>query len=247
MRLALFDLDDTLLDGDCSARWNLWMIEQGWISDAETFMARAELMQQAYHAGKLKLEEYLAMTLKPLRGRRVVDVQKEVERFVATHLQPRIFDQAWACLESHRQAGDTMVLISASSRHLVAPMAVTLGIDHVLAVEPSVESGINEQARYTGGSEGIFSYRGGKVLRLQQWLAEQQVTPSHITFYSDSRNDLPLLQYVDCPVAVNPDPVLAEVASVEGWPCLDWRTPSRIVSPHALDKHFAMSAPAISS
>ncbi|BBI54062.1 hypothetical protein HORIV_64830 [Vreelandella olivaria] len=104
MRLALFDLDDTLLDGDCSDRWNLWMIEQGWISDAEAFMARAEQMHQAYHAGKLKLEEYLAMTLAPLRGRRV-RCAKEVERFVATHLQPRIFEQAWACLEAHRQAG----------------------------------------------------------------------------------------------------------------------------------------------
>ena len=128
MRLALFDLDDTLLDGDCSDRWNLWMIEQGWISDAETFIARAEQMQQAYHAGKLKLEEYLAMTLAPLRGRRVIDVQKEVERFVATHLQPRIFDQAWRCLDAHRHSGDTLVLISASSHHLVAPIATMLGI-----------------------------------------------------------------------------------------------------------------------
>jgi HAD superfamily hydrolase (TIGR01490 family) len=234
MRLALFDLDDTLLDGDCSDRWNLWMIEQGWISDVETFMARTEKMHQAYHAGKLKLEEYLAMTLAPLRGRRVADVQKEVERFVATHLQPRIFDQAWACLEEHRQAGDTLLLISASSRHLVGPIATTLGIENVLAVELSVEHGINEDARYTGGSEGIFSYRGGKVLRFKQWLAEQQINPSHTTFYSDSRNDLPLLQYVDSPVAVNPDPVLAEVASVEGWRRLDWRTPPSVSSSNAL-------------
>lgn len=226
MRLALFDLDDTLLDGDCSDRWNLWMIEQGWISDVETFMVRAEQMHQAYHAGKLKLEEYLAMTLAPLRGRRVRDVQKEVERFVATHLQPRVFAQAWACLEAHRQAGDTLVLISASSCHLVEPIAATLGIEHVLAVELSIEHGVNEESRYTGGSEGIFSYRGGKVLRLKQWLAEQQISPSHTTFYADSRNDLPLLQYVDCPIVVNPDSVLAEVASVEGWRRLDWRLPS---------------------
>ncbi|SDN95710.1 HAD family hydrolase [Vreelandella arcis] len=222
MRLALFDLDDTLLDGDCSDRWNLWMIEQGWVSDAETFMARAEQMHRAYHAGKLKLEEYLAMTLAPLQGRRVVDVQKEVERFVATHLQPRIFTHGLACVDAHRQAGDTLLLISASSRHLVAPIAAMLGIPHVLAVELIVDDSGND-ACYTGQSKGVLSYRGGKVLRFQQWLAEQQVTPSHTTFYSDSRNDLPLLQYVDCPVAVNPDPVLAEVASVEGWRRLDWR------------------------
>lgn len=236
MRLALFDLDDTLLDGDCSDRWNLWMIEQGWVSDAERFMARAEQMQQAYHAGKLKLEKYLAMTLAPLRGRRVADVQKEVERFVATHLQPHIFEHAWHCLHAHREAGDTLVLISASSRHLVAPIAATLGIEHVLAVELSVENGINEEARYTGHSEGVLSYRGGKVIRFKQWLAEQGITPSHTTFYSDSRNDLPLLQYVDCAVAVNPDPVLAEVASVEGWRRLDWRVAAPLCasSPNAL-------------
>ncbi|MFC7368737.1 MULTISPECIES: HAD family hydrolase [Vreelandella] len=237
MRLALFDLDDTLLDGDCSDRWNLWMIEQGWISDSEAFMSRADQMQLAYHAGKLKLEEYLALTLAPLRGRRVSDVQKEVERFVATHLQPRIFDQAWRCLEAHRQAGDTLVLISASSSHLVAPIAATLGIEHVLAVELGVEKGHDEEAGYyTGHSKGVLSYRGGKVLRFQQWLVEQRITPSHTTFYSDSRNDIPLLQYVDCPVAVNPDPVLAEVASVEGWRRLDWRTaaPSGASSPNAL-------------
>lgn len=222
MRLALFDLDDTLLDGDCSDRWNLWMIEQGWISDAECFMARAEQMQQAYHAGKLKLEEYLAMTLAPLKGRQVAEVEKEVERFVATHLQPRIFDQAWRCLESHRKAGDTLVLISASSYHLVAPIAAALGIEHVLAVE--LEVATSEEGRvYTGYSQGVLSYRGGKVIRFQQWLEEHAITPSHTTFYSDSRNDLPLLQYVDCAVAVNPDPVLAEVASVEGWRRLDWR------------------------
>ena len=241
MRLALFDLDDTLLDGDCSDRWNLWMIEQGWVSDAGAFMARAEQMHQAYHAGKLKLEEYLAMTLAPLRGRRVTDVQKEVERFVATHLQPRIFKQAWACLEAHRQAGDTLLLISASAQHLVQPIAAALGIEHVLAVELSIEHGINEDARYTGGSEGIFSYRGGKVLRLKQWLVEQQITPSHTTFYSDSRNDLPLLQYVDCPVAVNPDPVLAEVASVEGWRRLDWRTSPNTSSPNTLSGKSALA------
>lgn len=223
MRLALFDLDDTLLDGDCSDRWNLWMFEQGWISNAETFLARAEQMQQAYHAGQLKLEEYLAMTLAPLKNRLVTDVEKEVERFVATHIQPRIFAQALACLAAHRQAGDTLVLISASSRHLVAPIAKMLGIAHVLAVDLRIDK-VAEEARYTGESEGIFSYRGGKVLRLQQWLTEHQITPSHTMFYSDSRNDLPLLQYVDCPVVVNPDPVLAEVASLEGWQRLDWRT-----------------------
>ena len=179
------------------------------------------------------------MTLAPLRGRRVKDVQKEVERFVVTHLEPRIFEQAWTCLEAHRQAGDTLVLISASSRHLVEPIATTLGIEQVLAVELCVEHGLNEDARYTGGSEGILSYRGGKVLRLKQWLAEQQVIPSHMTFYSDSRNDLPLLQYVDCPVAVNPDPVLAEVASVEGWRRLDWRAPSSALQVNALSGRSA--------
>lgn len=220
MRLALFDLDDTLLDGDCSALWNDWMVERDWIAAPGDFLASTQRMNDAYHAGRLKLEEYLAVTLSPLAGRHLDEVASEVEAFVAARVAPRLFAQGRELIAQHRQQGDLPLLISASSRHLVAPVAAALGIQEVIAVEPALAG-----QRFTGATTGVLSYRGGKVTRLEAWLAERQVSASHLSFYSDSQNDLPLLNRVDRPVAVNPDPVLAEVARVEGWERLDWREP----------------------
>ncbi|MFB9147704.1 HAD family hydrolase [Halomonas alkalicola] len=218
MRLALFDLDDTLLDGDCSALWNDWMVECGWIDSPGEYLARTQAMNAAYHAGRLKLEQFLALTLSPLMGRHEEEVAAEVEAFVAERIVPRFFPQGHALVARHRDDGDLPLLISASSRHLVGPVARWLGIEQVIAVEPALEAG-----RFTGATTGVLSYRGGKVTRLESWLAERNATASHLCFYSDSQNDLPLLNRVDRPVAVNPDPVLAEVARVEGWERLDWR------------------------
>lgn len=218
MRLALFDLDDTLLDGDCSALWNDWMVECGWIDAPGEYLARTQAMNAAYHAGRLKLEQYLAVTLSPLAGRHEEEVAAEVEAFVAERIAPRLFPQGRELVARHRDDGDLPLLISASSRHLVGPVARQLGIEEVIAVEPELAAG-----HFTGATTGVLSYRGGKVTRLESWLAERNATASHLCFYSDSQNDLPLLNRVNRPVAVNPDPVLAEVARVEGWERLDWR------------------------
>ncbi|GKW48205.1 HAD family hydrolase [Halomonas sp. NCCP-2165] len=221
MRLALFDLDDTLLDGDCSELWNAWMIERGWIAAPGEFLMHTQAMHAAYHAGRLRLEEYLALTLSPLAGRREEDVRAEVEAFVEARIEPRLFPQGRAQVEQHRAQGERVMIVSASSRHLVEPVAAALGIHEVIAVEPAMDG-----ARYSGTTTGELSYRDGKVSRLQAWLASQPVPVTHLSFYSDSHNDLPLLSRVDRAVAVNPDPVLAEVARVEAWPRLDWRMPA---------------------
>ncbi|HSP58129.1 MAG TPA: HAD-IB family hydrolase [Halomonas sp.] len=219
MRLALFDLDDTLLDGDCSALWNDWMVERGWIDSPSDFLHSAQKMNAAYHAGRLRLEDYLALTLSPLAGRHIDDVTGEVATFVIIRVMPRLFAQGYKLIAQHQQEGDLPLLISASSRHLVAPVAAALGIQEVIAVEPAFE-----RECFTGKTTGVLSYRGGKVTRLEAWLVERGITPSHLSFYSDSKNDLPLLNWVNRPVAVNPDPMLAEVARVEGWERLDWRS-----------------------
>lgn len=220
-RLTLFDLDDTLLDGDCSELWNWEMIDLGWIKYSGEFLAASQRMQEAYHAGKLKLETYLEMTLEPLSGRDAVDVTACVAGFVQRRVVPTIFAQARETIAVHRDAGDTLVVISASSRHLVEPIAAALGISHVIAVEPEVVEG-----RYSGATKGVLSYRSGKVIRLQEWKQQQGIKGDlYTTFYSDSRNDVPLLNVVNRPVAVNPDPVLAEIAAMEGWPRLNWRDP----------------------
>ncbi|WP_404295942.1 HAD family hydrolase [Halomonas sp.] len=222
MRLALFDLDDTLLDGDCSALWNDWMVERDWIVAPGHFLDSAQKMNAAYHAGRLRLEEYLALTLSPLAGRHRDEVAKEVEAFVAARVVPRLFAQGHELIAQHRQQGDLPLLISASSRHLVAPVAASLGIQEVIAVEPAFDG-----QYFTGHTTGVLSYRSGKVARIDAWLSEQGVAATHLSFYSDSQNDLPLLNRADRPVAVNPDPVLAEVARYEGWERLDWRSPAR--------------------
>lgn len=229
MRLALFDLDDTLLDGDCSALWNDWMVERDWIAAPGDFLACTQAMNNAYHAGRLRLEAYLALTLAPLVGRHREEVAEEVQAFVATRIVPRLFTQGRELVARHRRQGDLPLLISASSRHLVAPVAAALGIQEVIAVEPVLHG-----ERFTGHTTGVLSYRGGKVVRLEAWLAERDVTAGHLSFYSDSRNDLPLLNRVDRPVAVNPDPVLAEVARLEGWERLDWRGSVRVSRQAAL-------------
>lgn len=233
MRLALFDLDDTLLDGDCSVLWNNWMVERGWIASPGEFLSRTQSMSAAYHSGRLKLEEYLVLILAPLAGRHVDEVSREVAAFVTARVVPRVFSQGRELLAWHQQQGDTLLLISASPRHLVGPVAAALGIEEVIAVELAVESG-----HFTGVTYGELSYRTGKVTRLEAWLAEQNVTASHLSFYSDSQNDLPLLSRVDRAVAVNPDPVLAEVARAEGWPCLQWRISRPESFDQALDHYM---------
>lgn len=225
MRLAIFDLDDTLLDGDCSALWNDWMVERGWVDAPGEFIAQTQQMSAAYRAGRLDLNAYLALTLAPLAGRCEQAVQAEVNAFVATRISARLFPQGRTLTASCRRAGEQLLMISASSRHLVQPVAEMLGIDQVIAVEPACRDGY-----FTGATTGVLSYQDGKVARLDAWLAERCPNVSHMSFYSDSRNDLPLLNRVDRPVVVNPDPVLAEVARVEGWECLNWREELRVGS-----------------
>ncbi|MYL22926.1 HAD family hydrolase [Vreelandella massiliensis] len=220
MRLALFDLDDTLLDGDCSALWNTWMADRGWVEDPVDYLGRTRAMNAAYHEGRLRLETYLALTLSPLIGRHTDEVATEVQRFVAACIAPRLFAQGRALLDQHRRHGEYLMLISASSRHLVAPIAAMLEVDAVIATEPALDAD-----RFTGATTGVLSYRGGKVARLNAWLEQQAWDVHHMSFYSDSQNDLPLLNRVNRPVAVNPDPVLAEIARCERWERLDWRAP----------------------
>lgn len=220
-RIALFDLDDTLLDGDCSDLWNQHMIELGWIPDPEAFMAATERMQQEYHQGRLDLARYLTLSLAPLRGRCLEAVRQQVHGFVEQALLGRIFAQAREQIAAHRDAADVVAIVSASSHHLVAPIAAALDIEHALAVELASEDG-----RYTGHTRGVLSFREGKVSRVEQWRRALALGKAPITFYSDSQNDLPLLYHADVAVAVNPDPVLARVATRQGWKRLDWRAPA---------------------
>ncbi|WP_277051745.1 HAD family hydrolase [Zestomonas thermotolerans] len=216
MPLAIFDLDETLIDGDCASLWSREMARLGWV-DGESFLRKdAELMAE-YAFGKLAMEDYMAFSLAPLVGRSREEVDYVVAPFVEEVIEPLIFSDAMRCVAAHRTAGDRILIVSASAEFLVSATAERLGVDEVLAIDVEEQHGF-----LTGRTQGVLTYRDGKVQRLEAWLAEQGESLDGAHFYSDSRNDLPLLTRVDFPHVVNPDPVLREHAERAGWPILDW-------------------------
>ncbi|WP_282039904.1 HAD family hydrolase [Halomonas alimentaria] len=216
MRLALFDLDDTLLDGDITGYWNEWLIEQGWVSDAAGYRHTWDRHMADYAAGTLDMEAHLTFLLAPLAGREVQEVAEQVEVFLDSRIMPRLFPGGLAQVAWHREQGHTTVVISASTAQLVVPLARRLGCDAALA------TALEEQAgRYTGQAHGTRTFKEGKLHALREWLGETQ--PAETWGYSDSRNDLPLLEAVERPHAIHPDPVLAGIARERGWAMPTWR------------------------
>ncbi|WP_025127056.1 HAD family phosphatase [Pseudomonas sp. PH1b] len=217
MALAIFDLDETLIHGDCATLWSEQMGRLGWV-DRESFMRRNHELMDAYSHGKLAMEEFMAFSLEPMAGRTPEEVAHLVEPWVEDVIEPIIFSDACKAIAAHRQAGDRILVISASGTHLVKPIAARLGIDEVLGIELEVRHGV-----YTGQTLGTLTYREGKITRLLEWLDAEEENLEGATFYSDSRNDLPLLLRVDHPQVVNPDPVLREHAQKAGWPIHHWK------------------------
>lgn len=216
MSLVIFDLDETMIHGDCSSLWSQRMASLGWVD--ESFVRRdAELMEQ-YAEGKLSMDLYMDYTLQPLIGRSVEEVEREVEAYVEEVIEPLIYSDACACLARHRSANDRVLIVSASGVHLVKPIAARIGVDEVLAIDLEVLDG-----HYTGRTLGTLTYREGKVLRLLDLLEGDDRQLADAWFYSDSRNDLPLLKLVGHPNTVNPDPTLLAYAKEMGWSVNAWR------------------------
>ncbi|MEE4308312.1 HAD family hydrolase [Pseudomonas alliivorans] len=216
MALAIFDLDDTLIHGDSASLWSREMVRLGWVED-EAFLSLDQELMNAYSQGKLAMEEYMAFSLAPMAGRTVEEVAEAVAHFIEAVIEPLVYHEALQAITRHKAAGDRLLVISATGLHIVSPVAAHLGIDEVLAIDLEVEDG-----QFTGLTEGILTYREGKVLRLSEWLRAQDEMLEGAFFYSDSRNDLPLLKLVDNPMTVNPDPTLRAYAQEHGWPVLEW-------------------------
>lgn len=217
MALAIFDLDETLIDGDCASLWCAQMARLGWV-DGDSFLAREHELMALYAEGRLAMEDYMAFSLSPLVGRSVEEVAFVVEPFVEEVIEPLLYSDATRCLANHRAAGDRVLVISASAHFLVSAIAARLGIQEVLAIDLE-----QQHDYYSGRTRGVLTYREGKVSRLLEWLEQHGESLDGAYFYSDSRNDLPLLQLVSQPHAVNPDPVLRRHAEQAGWPVLSWR------------------------
>ncbi|MGY4523633.1 HAD family hydrolase [Pseudomonas sp. TE21394] len=217
MALAIFDLDETLINGDCASLWSEQMARLGWV-DGKAFLRRDHELMEAYGKGHLRMEEYMAFSLEPIAGRTLEEVRHLVEPWVEEVIEPIIYGDACRCIAEHRKRGDRILIISASGTHLVGPIAARLGVDEYLAIELEAVNGV-----YTGQTHGVLTYREGKITRLLEWLDQEQENLEGASFYSDSRNDLPLLLKVDQPNVVNPDAILREHAAINGWPIHHWQ------------------------
>lgn len=217
MHLAIFDLDNTLLEGDSDHAWGQFLIDQGLV-DGPSYHRDNERYYQLYREGKLDILEFLNFALAPLATHDRALLEGLRERFVEERIQPMITKAARALIADHRARGHTLLIITATNRFVTAPVAAALGIDHLIATDPEERSG-----RFTGRVQGTPCFREGKVARLTAWLEEQHLKPKETWFYSDSHNDLPLLDRVTHPVAVNPDPILKRHADQHGWPVMDLR------------------------
>ena len=219
MRLALFDLDHTLLTGDSDHLWGEYMIDHGLVERAR-HKRQNDQFYEDYKAGTLDVAAYTRFALEPLVRHGADKLLPLRERFVAEVIEPIIAPAAPALLERHRIQGDTLLIITATNRFITEPIARLLDVDGLLATDPEVVDG-----RYTGAIAGIACYQDGKRRRLEQWLAQQDERYEHLTFYSDSHNDLPLLRHVQHPVAVDPDDQLRAEAAQRGWPVISLREP----------------------
>ncbi|RUR32239.1 HAD family hydrolase [Vreelandella nanhaiensis] len=217
MSLAIFDLDNTLISTDSDHAWGEFLLEQGAV-DPVAYREANERFMADYNAGTLDMAAFLEIALKPLAENTPEQLSAWHQQFMASKIEPHILPKAEELLARHRTRGDTLLIITATNRFITAPIAERLGVDYLIAVDPEVESG-----RYTGRVSGIPSYREGKVTRLHAWLEDKDFTLDGAWFYSDSHNDLPLLEEVDHPVAVDPDATLRKIAEERQWRIMSLR------------------------
>ena len=220
MRLALFDLDNTLLSGDSDYEWGQFLVDRG-VLDRETYEAQNRAYYEQYMVGTLDIHEYLGFALRPLAAHAPQDLERWRAEFMRLRIAPMITPAARALVARHLAAGELCAVITATNSFVTAPIARAFGVQHLIATEPEVRDG-----RFTGRVAGTPCFREGKLARLEQWLTalgHKLHDFEESTFYSDSHNDLPLLERVTRPVAVDPDEALAAEAARRRWPMLSLR------------------------
>ena len=217
MALAIFDLDNTLIAGDSDHSWGQFLVSEKRV-DAEQFEQINYRFYADYVAGNLDIFAYLAFSLLPLTEIPAPELEQLHRKFMQTVITPLQLPKAHALLQKHRDAGDRLLIISATNRFVIEPICQSLGVTELLASEPEKVNG-----RYTGKVFGTPTYQQGKVIRLQEWLAAEKESLEGSWFYSDSINDLPLLLEVDNPVAVDPCEKLKREATERQWPIISLR------------------------
>ena len=214
MNLALFDLDNTLLAGDSDYLWGEFLCERRLVDQAQYAQANRAFYEQ-YQQGQMDIEAFLNFALQPLAQIPFEQLLLTREEFLKTHLQQMIAPGALALIERHRNLGDTLAIITATNRFVTAPIARELGINHLIATEPTMG-----RDGFDGGHQRPPCFQEGKLANIDRWLTTYGLNPEASYAYSDSLNDLPLLEWADHPVAVDPDAKLLAVAKQRNWPVI---------------------------
>lgn len=220
MDLAIFDLDNTLLAGDSDFQWGQYLIEQG-LLNREQHEAKNIQFYHDYNDGKLDIMAFLKFQLKPLSEHSRAFLDELHKGYMEQKVRPMMLQKAQELVNHHKARGDQLLVITATNSFTTTPIARAYGIDALIGTDPEQING-----EFTGGVQGLPSFQEGKVTRLHQWLqarGETLKSYEHTWFYSDSRNDIPLLSIVDKPVAVDPDPTLRQHAENMGWNIMSLR------------------------
>jgi HAD superfamily hydrolase (TIGR01490 family) len=211
MTLALFDLDNTLLSGDSDHEWGNFLVKKKLV-DETSYKATNEAFYAQYKQGTLDIFAYCAFSFAPLAKFSMDELKRLHHEFMDSVIHPMIRKKAKALVDSHRIKGHTLLVITATNSFITSPIVKEFGIDHLIATEPKIVNG-----RYTNKIDGTPCFHEGKVARLEEWLEKNRTTLDGSFFYSDSINDLPLMEKVDTAIAVDPDENLRSVAIKKGW------------------------------
>lgn len=217
MKLAIFDLDNTLLDGDSDYAWGEFVVAENLVAQDE-YRKKNAAFYEDYKRGELDMTAYQEFALAPLTRFSAEQLKELHRKFMHTVIADMLLPQARALVEEHRAAGHTLLVITATNRFITEPIVKEYGIANLLATEPEIKDGV-----YTGKICGQACFQEGKIHRLNTWLHENNYVPEYTWFYSDSFNDIPLLEKVDKAIAVNPDAKLQAHAQAKGWPVIDLR------------------------
>jgi HAD superfamily hydrolase (TIGR01490 family) len=227
MKLTLFDLDHTLIPIDSDYSWGVFTTTIGW-TDPVAFGRRNDEFFAHYKAGTLDIHDYVRFATDAIRRKGASDSIAAHARFMRVFVEPALRREALALVERHRKAGDTLVIITATNEFVTRPIASAFGVAELIAVELELDDAPGGTGWITGEIKGVPSAREGKVTRMEQWLAARALGWADVetTFYTDSINDLALLEKVTHPVATNPDTRLRAIAKDRGWRILDlWQPP----------------------
>lgn len=218
MNLALFDLDHTLLPLDSDHAWGEFVVTLGWADAARQRLAN-DAFYAAYQNGTLDIAAYIEFATRPWRERPPAEQAAAHARFMHEVIAPALRPEALSLVNEHRARGDVLAIVTATNEFVTRPIAAAFEIETLIAVELERDAG----GAVTGRIRGVPSFREGKTARVEQWLAQtgRRVQDfERVSFYSDSTNDLPLLELATHPVATNPSPALEAIARERGWPLL---------------------------